>query len=174
MNSLLDHRLGDTLAGRWQLDPQRSSVAFRTGHFWGLIKVKGHFDDFEGRLDLSADPAIELTIDAASVQTGNRKRDTHLRSADFFDAENHGTVRFVSYSAVLQGDVLKVRGRLFARDQSIPLELDAKVRVLDGELAIAASISAPHRELGMTWSPLGMISARSELVLTGHLTPATT
>jgi polyisoprenoid-binding protein YceI len=174
VNSLLHHRFGDTLAGRWQLDPQRSSVAFRTGHFWGLIKVKGHFDDFEGRLDLSADPAIELTIDAASVHTGNRKRDEHLRSADFFDIENHGKVRFVSDSAEPQGDGLKVRGRLFARDQSIPLELDAKVRVLDGELAIDASISALHRELGMTWSPLGMISARSELVLTGYLTPTTT
>jgi polyisoprenoid-binding protein YceI len=174
MNSLLNHRFDDTLAGRWQLDPQRSNVTFRTGHFWGLIKVKGHFDDFEGRLDLSAEPAIELNIDAASVQTGNRKRDEHLRSADFFDTENHGMVRFVSNSAVPQGDVLKVRGRLFARDQSIPLELDAMVRVLDGELAIEASISALHRELGMTWSPLGMISARSELVVTGYLTPAAT
>jgi polyisoprenoid-binding protein YceI len=174
MNSLLNHRFEDTLAGRWQLDPRRSNVAFRTGHFWGLIKVKGHFDDFEGRLDLSADPAIELKIDAASVRTGNRKRDEHLRSADFFDIENHGTVRFVSDSAVPQGDVLKVRGRLFARDQSIPLELDAKLRVLDGELTIEASVSALHHELGMTWSPLGMISARSELVLTGYLTPTPT
>ncbi len=173
MNSVLNHRNGDTLAGRWQLDPRRSNVAFRTGHFWGLMKVKGHFDEFEGRLDLSAEPAIELKIDAASVQTGNRKRDEHLRSADFFDIENHGTVRFVSDSAVPQGDVLKVRGRLFARDQSIPLELDAKVRVLDGELAIEASISALHRELGMTWSPLGMISDRSELVVTGCLMPTT-
>jgi polyisoprenoid-binding protein YceI len=172
MNSLLDHRFGDTLAGRWQLDPQRSSVSFRTGHFWGLIKVKGHFDHYQGQLDLSAEPAIELRIDAATVQTGNRKRDQHLRSADFFDAENHGTVRFVSDSAVLQGDVLKVRGRLFARDQSIPLELGAEVRVLDGELAIEASTSAPHRGLGMTWSPLGMISPRSELLVTGYLTPS--
>jgi polyisoprenoid-binding protein YceI len=164
-------QLSDTLAGRWQLDPQRSSVAFRTGHLWGLIKVKGHFDGFAGRLDLSADPAIELTIDAASVHTGNRKRDEHLRSGDFFDAESHPTVQFVSESAALVGDMLKVRGRLFARDQSIPLELDAQVRVLDRELTIEASISAPHRELGMTWSPLGMISARSELLVTGCLTP---
>jgi polyisoprenoid-binding protein YceI len=174
MNSLLNHSPGDTLAGRWRLDPKRSNVAFRTGHFWGLIKVKGHFDDFEGRLDLSADPAIELKIDAASVQTGNRKRDEHLRSDDFFDAENHRTVRFVSDSAVLESDVLKVRGRLFARDRSIPLELNAEVRVLDGELAIDASISALHRELGMTWSPLKMISPRSELRVTGYLTPAAT
>ncbi|MGH2882379.1 MAG: YceI family protein, partial [Solirubrobacteraceae bacterium] len=85
-----------TLSGGWQLDPHRSSVEFRTRHFWGLITVKGHFDDYHGQLDLSANPAIELSIDAASVQTGNRKRDRHLRSADFFDAENHPQVRFIS------------------------------------------------------------------------------
>ncbi|HTX12403.1 MAG TPA: YceI family protein [Solirubrobacteraceae bacterium] len=174
MNSLLDHRFADTLAGRWQLDPKRSSVAFSTGNFWGLMKVKGRFDEYQGRLDLSADPAIELTIDAASVQTGNQKRDQHLRSDDFFDAENHGTVRFVSDSADLRGDTLKVHGRLFARDQSIPLELDAHVRDVDGELAIEASTSAPHRELGMTWSPLKIISAQSELRVTGYLLPAST
>ena len=79
----------ETLVGRWQLDPQRSSVEFRAGHVWGLASVIGHFDDFEGRLDLKADPAIELMINAASVQTGNPKRDRHLRSGDFFDADHH-------------------------------------------------------------------------------------
>ena len=110
MKTLPDHRPDDTLVGRWELDPQRSSVEFRVGHFWGLATVKGHFDDYEGRLDLGADPAIELTIDAASVQTGNPKRDQHLRSAPFFDAENHPSVQFVSDSVVLQGDTLSVRG----------------------------------------------------------------
>ena len=164
---------GETLAGRWQLDRQRSSVEFRAQHFWGLMTVKGHFDDYEGKLDLSADPAIELTIDAASVQTGHAKRDRHLRSADFFDAENHPRVRFVSESIAPQGDGLKVRGRLFARDQSIPLELDAHVRQIDAGLEIEAATRAPHRELGMTWSPLGMIPPRSELLVNGYLMPNT-
>jgi polyisoprenoid-binding protein YceI len=48
--------------------------------------------------------AIELTIDATSLETGNRKRDQHLRSADFFDAEQHRYLRFVSESAGLDGD----------------------------------------------------------------------
>ena len=77
-------RSGETISGSWRLDPRRSSVEFRAGHLWGLLTVKGHFDCYEGRLDLSADPAIELTIDAASVQSRNRKRDQHLRSTDFF------------------------------------------------------------------------------------------
>jgi polyisoprenoid-binding protein YceI len=162
-----------TISGRWRLDPQRSSVEFRAEKFWGLVTVKGHFDDYEGQLDLSANPAVELTIDAASVQTGIRKRDQHIRSADFFDAENHPPVRFVSSSVDLHDDTLKLRGRLSARGRSIPLELEVQVRQVDGELEVEAATSAPHRELGMTWSPLGMIRPRSELFVKGHLVPNT-
>lgn len=48
---------GEAIGGRWLLDPQRSSVEFRVGHFWGLVTVTGQFDDYHGQLDLSADPA---------------------------------------------------------------------------------------------------------------------
>ena len=166
-----NHRSGDRISGTWQLDPQRSSVEFRAGHFWGLATVQGHFGDYHGRLDLSADPAIELTIDAPSLDTGNRKRDKHLRSADFFDVENHPRVRFVSDSVQLQGDTLQVHGRLSARDRWIPVELDAEVHEVDGELEIEAATTAPHRELGMNFSPLGMIPPRSKLVVKAHLIP---
>jgi polyisoprenoid-binding protein YceI len=166
-----NHRSGEMIAGGWQVDPQRSSVEFSVGNFWGLATVEGHFGDYRGRLDLSADPAIELTIDAASLDTGNSKRDEHLRSTDFFDAENHPRVQFLSQSVQPQGETLKVRGRLSARDRSIPVELDARVREVGGELEIEAATTAPHRELGMTWSPLRMIRPRARLVVKGHLIP---
>jgi polyisoprenoid-binding protein YceI len=164
-----NHRSDQKLTGRWQLDPQRSSVEFCARKLWGLVTVTGHFDYYEGQLELTATPAIELTIDAASLQTGIRKRDEHLRSADFFDAENHPRVRFVSESVDPRDDTLKVRGRLSARGRSIPLDLEAHVRQIDGELEIEAATTAPHRELGMTWSPLGMIPPRSELFVKGRL-----
>jgi polyisoprenoid-binding protein YceI len=164
-----NHHSSKTLSGGWQLDPHGSSVEFRARHFWGLMTVKGHFEGYHGQLDLSANPAIELSIDAASVQTGNRKRDRHLRSADFFDAENHPLVRFISDSVEVQDDTLKVRGRLAAGDRSIPLELDAHVREVDGELELEAVTIAPHRELGMTYSPLGMIPPHSELSVKARL-----
>jgi polyisoprenoid-binding protein YceI len=173
MKTLSNHLSREMLVGPWELDPQHSMVEFRIGHFWSLATVRGHFDDYTGRLDLGADPAIELTIDAASLQTGNRKRDQHLRSADFFDTENHPTVRFVSDSVVLEDDKLTVRGRLFARDRSIPLELDAQVREVAEGLEIEAATGAAHRELGMSWSPLGMIPSHSELLVTGRLKPPT-
>jgi polyisoprenoid-binding protein YceI len=79
-------------------------------------------------------------------------------------------VRFVSDSVDLQGATLKVRGRLSARGRSIPVELDTQVRQVDGELELQVATTAPHRELGMTWSLLGMIPPRSELVVKAHLT----
>ena len=167
------HRSAEKITDTWQLDPQRSSVEFRAKSIWGLAPVKGHFDDYQGHLDLSAAPAIELTIDAASLDTGNRKRDEHLRSADFFDVDNHPRVRFVSESVQLHGETLKVHGRLSARDRSIPVELEAEVREADGDLEIEATTTAPHRELGMNYSPLGMISPRSKLSVKAHLIPDT-
>jgi polyisoprenoid-binding protein YceI len=167
----VNDRSGETISGRWRLDPARSSVEFRVPHFWGLITVKGHFDDYEGQLDLSTEPAIELTIEAASLQTGNPKRDKHLRSSDFFDAENHPRVGFRAESVDLQPDRLKVRGLLSAHGRAIPLELDAQLHRVDGEFEIEAAATARHRVLGMTWSPLGMIRPRSELVVKGRLIP---
>jgi polyisoprenoid-binding protein YceI len=142
----------EAISGSWLLDPQRSSVEFRVGHLWGLVTVKGRFDHYRGQLELGANPAIELTIDAATVRTGNRKRDQHLRSADFFDAANHPQVRFIADTVNQHADNLKVGGLLSAAGRSISLDVDAHVRRVDGELEIDAAATAPHRELGMTYS----------------------
>ena len=99
---------------RWRIDPTRSRIEFRTPTFWGLITVNGRFEHYDGTLDLRHEPAVELTIDASSLDTNNTKRDKHLRSADFFDVENHPQVRFVSDSATLDGERLTVSGRLYA------------------------------------------------------------
>ena len=169
MNSPPPDTARDVASGRWRLDPERSSVEFHVRHFYGLVTVKGHFDHYEGTLDLGAQPAVELTIDADSLDTKNARRDQHLRSADFFDVANHPQVRFVSDSAALRGETLKVHGQLHAAGKQIPLELDATVREVDGELTIEAATHADHRELGMTWSPLGILRAPSQLIVRGRL-----
>jgi len=157
--------------GRWRLDPERSSVEFRVPNFYGLQTVKGRFDSYDGTLELGAHPAAQLTIDAASLDTGNARRDTHLRSAAFFDAERHPYVRFTAGSAAVDGDSLKLRGQLRAAGKQMPLELDATVRVVDGELEIEAVTSADQRELGMTFSPLGTVRAPSTLIVRARLIP---
>lgn len=155
--------------GRWRIEPARSCVEFRTPTLWGLATVKGHFERYEGSLDLERSPAIELTIEAASVNTKNSFRDRHLRSLDFFDAENHPEVRFVSDTATVEGERLKVRGRLYAAGSSLPLELDASLRRVGEELEIEARTHADHRKLGMSHGMLGMIPTPSELVVHGRL-----
>jgi polyisoprenoid-binding protein YceI len=155
--------------GRWRLDPERSCVEFHVRNFYGLMTVKGRFASYDGTLELGAHPAVQLTIDAASLDTKNAKRDKHLRSADFFDVERHAHVRFTSSSATADGDSLKVRGQLDAAGKQIPLELDAAVRVVDGELEVEAVTYADHRELGMTWSPLGILRAPSKLIVRARL-----
>jgi polyisoprenoid-binding protein YceI len=163
-------RAADRIAdGAWRLDPARSSVAFHVRHFYGLITVKGEFAEYEGTLDLDAAPALELTIQADSLDTKLAKRDAHLRSSDFFDVERHSQVRFVADTASLDGDALRVRGQLHAAGRQIPLELEATVREVDGELEIEAVTDADHGELGMTWSPLGILRAPSKLIVRGRL-----
>ena len=155
--------------GAWRLDPARSTVAFHVRHFYGVMTVRGEFADYDGTLDLGATPAVVLTLQAASLDTKLAKRDAHLRSGDFFDVERHPQVRFISDTATLDGETLRVRGQLHAAGRQIPLELDATVREVDGELEIEAVTEADHRELGMTWSPLGILRAPSKLIVRGRL-----
>ena len=154
---------------QWRIDPARSSVEFRTPTFWGLLTVTGRFARYDGTLDLRRERAIDLTIEAASIDTQNRMRDRHLRSHDFFDVEHHPTVRFTAHRAALEGERLKVRGQLEARGSSIPLELEARLRRVGDELEVDASTYVDHRELGMSHGTLGMIRKPSELVVRGRL-----
>ena len=164
---------GGTLAtGIWRLDPARSSVEFHVRHFYGLMTVKGRFDRFEGSLDLSRDPAISLVVDADSLDTKNKQRDKHLRSEDFFDVGNHPEVRFEAEpaSVSLDGPKPHVRGTLEAAGKLVPVDVEATITPAGEEFEIEATASVDHRELGMTWSPLGILRAPSKLVVHGRLT----
>ena len=110
-----------------------------------------------------------MTIDAARLNTNNKMRDKHLRSDDFFDVANEPEVRFVSDRASLDGEKLSVSGRLYAAGKSIPLDVDAALRPVDGELEVGANTHADHLELGMSHGMLGMIRSPSELIVRGRL-----
>jgi polyisoprenoid-binding protein YceI len=158
--------------GTWRLDPTRSSVEFHVRHFYGLMTVKGRFDRYRGSLDLSARPAVELVIDADSIDTKVKPRDKHLRSDDFFDVVNHPQVRFSSDAATLDGNTLKARGRLHAAGKHIPLDVDATITPVGDGFELEASVLADHRELGMLWSPMGITRAPSKLIVRGRLVRA--
>ena len=87
----------ETAVERWTADPSRTTVEFEVKHWWGLHAVRGRFRSFDGAYVVGPGGSeIELTIDAASIDTGCAARDRHLRSADFFGAEQHPQVRFTS------------------------------------------------------------------------------
>ena len=101
----------------------------------------------------SAFRRLELTLDAASLNTGNGKRDEHLRSADFIDAQQHPEVRFQSTSVNDSGDGrLDVDGELLAAGNRVALELRPTLQETDDQLWIGASTTLDQRKLGMTWS----------------------
>ena len=156
--------------GSWELDPSRSSVEFHVRHFYGLLTVKGHFDRYEGRLDLSGSPAVSLVIEAASLETNNKQRDKHLRSDEFFDVAHHPHVRFTADTADYDGDALTAHGQLSAAGKQIPVEAHATVTPAGDEFVIEATASVDHTQLGMRWSPLGILRTPSKLIVRGRLT----
>ncbi len=159
---------------RWRLDPDRSTAEFRVPNFWGLMKVKGRFERLSGWLEIGeqGERRIELTIDATSLNTGNDKRDEHLRSAEFFDTERHPTVRFVSTSVGAQVDGrIHVEGELLAAGHRVVLELEPMLRQTADGLQVDASTTLDQRELGMTFSPLGMTRTPANLTVHADLTP---
>ena len=87
-----------TITFEWRTaNPVRTTVEFEVEHFWGLHTVPGRFHRFDGVYVVgTAGPEIELTIDTASIDTGSAARERHLRSADFFDVDEHPQVRFTS------------------------------------------------------------------------------
>jgi polyisoprenoid-binding protein YceI len=159
---------GHLPVSRWRLDPAASRAEFRVPHFWGLVTVKGHFERLDGSLEINAGEQhrISLTIDAASVHTGSRNRDKHLRSSDFFDVDNHPEVRFRSLNVSEAGaDRLHVEGELDVAGQRVPLSLDPVIRRTDDQLELDVVTTVDQRLLGMTWSPLGMTRTPATLAV---------
>ena len=117
-----------TLTGTYTIDPTHSRIGFVARHAM-VTKVRGSFNEFTGTGYLDAEnptaSSVELTIQAASIDTRNADRDGHLRSNDFFDMENHPEIRFVS-TAVEQVDAehYRVTGDLTIKGVTKPVTID--------------------------------------------------
>jgi polyisoprenoid-binding protein YceI len=154
MSSALAQR--ETIAERWTADPGRTTVEFEVQHLWGLHAVRGRFGSFDGAYSVGpGGAAIELTIDAASIDTGCAARDRHLRSADFFGAERYPQVRFASTRVTGLGDgSVHVSGELEAAGKRVPLGFDASVRLIGGDVELEATTTVDQSLLGMRDGPL--------------------
>jgi len=147
-------------AGRWQIDPGHTEVAFIGRHFM-LTKVRGRFTGVSGVIQVAEDPAdsaVEVTIDMASVESGSQARDDHLRSADFFDAARHPTGTFSGHAADWHGTRGLLTGELTLRGISRPVTLQASylgyaADPWGGHRAVFTAAGTVNREdWGLTWN----------------------
>ena len=117
------------IAGTWAIDPVHSEVGFSARHF-GVSKVKGRFDKFEGTFVTGEDPlasSVTATIDASSINTNQEQRDAHIRSADFFHVEEHPTFTFTSTGIKDEGGEYLLEGDLTIRGVTKPVALTLEV-----------------------------------------------
>lgn len=114
----------------YAIDPAHSEVGFAVRHLM-ISKVRGNFTGFTGTVGLGADgdipTQIEGSVDVTSVDTREEKRDAHLRSADFFDAENHPKMTFKSTSISGSGSDFTVAGDLTIRGTTKSVTLKGEV-----------------------------------------------
>jgi len=116
------------LTGTYNLDPTHTRLGFVARHAM-VTKVRGQFNQFSGVLNVDAeDPSkstAEVSIDVASVTTGNEDRDNHLRTNDFFDVPNFPSWTFKSTSAEKVGeDTYRITGDLTIKDTTKPISID--------------------------------------------------
>jgi len=149
-------------AGTWAVDPGHAEVGFIGRHF-GLTKVRGRFTGVDGTVTISDRPAdshVEVTIDMATVTSGNDTRDDHLRSSDFFDVEPHPIATFRSKVVNVDGTSGTVDGELTIKDVTRPVRLhvDYLGHAADpwgNERAVFSATGKLNREdWGLTWNML--------------------
>ncbi len=146
--------------GTWTIDPTHTVVGFMAKHLM-VTKVRGSFKTFSGTITVGDTPeasSVEVTIDAASIDTGTADRDNHLRTGDFLDAENFPTITFVSTSVRANGSDYSVDGDLTIRDTTKPVTLEMS---FDGtatdpwgntKAAFTATTSINREDWGLTWN----------------------
>ena len=147
------------LAGSWTLDPARSEVRLQTRHSWGLRPLRGAFRQVTGNGTVTAAGQVSgvITVAAGSIDTKNPTRDKHLRSADFFDTDNHPEIVFTASEVALNGEDATITGSLQVRDQTRPLSVPAKVTAPDGDtLQLDTQLEVDRSDFGLTWKgPFG-------------------
>ncbi len=151
----LQAKLADgALAGTWTLDPERSTVALRSKSMWGLVPVKGTFGQVSGSAEITAsgEASGTITVEAGSVDTKMAARDKHLRSADFFDSENHPQIVFTASEVALNGESATITGSLQVRDQTRPLSVPVKITAPDADtLQLDVQLEIDRSDFGLTW-----------------------
>jgi polyisoprenoid-binding protein YceI len=126
-----------------------------------ISTVRGRFRDFEGTIEAAPDyhdSSVRGTVDAASIDTNDDRRDAHLRSADFFDVETHPTISFESTAIEhVDGGNYRVRGNLTMHGETREIEVEATVygvtRDTSGQDRVGAEVrgTISRGDFGLRW-----------------------
>jgi len=121
--------------GTWNIDPSHSEAGFSVRHLM-VSKVRGRISAFSGAITIAEDPtasSVEVTLDPATIDTRDDKRDEHLRSADFFEIAAHPTWTFRSTGVRADGDDWIVTGDLTIRGVTRSVELEVEFNGTSGD-----------------------------------------
>jgi len=157
-------------AESYTVDPNHQGVVFEIEHL-RISKVFGKFTKLTGTVEY--DPKnveaskFDLTVEAASIDTGNANRDKHLRSADFFNVEKFPTITFKSTKVTRDGDdkdELKVTGELtlLGVTKTVTIELEVKGPAAKGQYGFTGDIDINRTDYGMKYG-VPMIGDKVEL-----------
>jgi polyisoprenoid-binding protein YceI len=138
--------------GEWNLDPARSELGFSTRIMIGLVPVRGHYSGFDGELhiDSAGNASGTLRVEAETISTGIKKRDSHLRSKDFFHVDLHPHMTFELNGLTPNTDgAVTLTGTLHIRDRELPINTPVSVGLVDSDgLRINADFEVDHRAAG--------------------------
>jgi polyisoprenoid-binding protein YceI len=155
--------------GAYTLDPIRSSVRFQHKSMWGLANVKGTFGTVRGSGTVAENGTGSgtLVIDAASLDTKNSRRDTHLRSKDFFEVETFPEITFDAKKISNAADgSAQVEGELTVRDTSRELTFPARYEAQGADsLVLRGEIDIDRRHYGISWNQFGMAAGAAKIEL---------
>lgn len=147
---------------KWSIDKSHSSVGFSVKHMM-VSKVKGVFDSYTAEVEAEdltdlTESNISFAFDVASINTRNEDRDNHLKSADFFDADQYSKITFNSTAITKSGDDYKVTGDLTIKDVTKQVTFDVEfngkgINPWGQEVyGFEASSKIDREEFGLTWN----------------------
>lgn len=150
-----------TAATTWVIDPSHSEVQFKVKHLV-ISTVTGSFGQYEGQVEMNGDDFtsahITFSADISSISTNHEQRDAHLKSADFFDAENHPKLAFTSTGITKTGDDtytvvgdLTIRGT--TKSVSLKVEYGGQMQDFYGQTKAGFELSGTikRKEFGLSW-----------------------
>jgi polyisoprenoid-binding protein YceI len=156
------------LAGSWALDAARSEIGLKSKSMWGMVPVRGVFREVTGSGTVSAAGGVAgtITVAAGSIDTKVKKRDEHLRSADFFDVGNTPDITFAAEQVTPSGEGVTVTGTLTVRDRTRPVSFAARVSGFDGaQVTLDGEFPVNRADFGLTWNQLGMSSVHNTITV---------